>query len=278
MIQMDLPSAFTPTPSYMSLVPETGMKQTERTHEVKFRVPPWAMGPMLECARTHLDPDPHADPILGDGYSIHTLYFDTEELDVYFRQGPYKNAKYRVRRYGAEDAAFLERKSKPQGRVRKHRTRVPLADLPLLEGEDAPEDWEGRWFFRRIRQRRLRPVCQISYDRVARLGVMDGQPVRFTLDRGVSCVRRDGVHPPERLDATPVLSDGEGIAEIKFTASLPDAFQDLVHELDLLPSSLSKYRLGIRALELAPWADSSADAQQAHAAAHPLWESSEVTD
>jgi hypothetical protein len=271
MILMDMPSAFSPTHPHMALAPDSGMRQTERTHELKFRVPAHAMGAMLECARLHLDPDPHADPLLGDGYSIHTLYFDTDELDVYYRQGPYRNAKYRIRRYGNEEVVYLERKSKPQGRVRKHRTQVPLADLPLLEGEAVPEEWAGRWFYRRAKKRRLKPVCQISYDRVARVGVMEGQPVRLTLDRGVSCVRRVNVQAPERVDTFPMLEPGEGIAEIKFRVALPQAFQDLAHDLGLPPTSLSKYRLGIRALGLAPEIEGAADPAQAHAAAHPLF-------
>jgi len=176
------------------------MKQTERTHELKFLVPERAVEPVLACARMHLDADPHADPVLGDGYSIHTLYFDTAHFDVYYRQGPYRNAKYRIRRYGAEAVAYLERKSKPEGRVRKHRTQVPLPEISLLDGETMPMDWAGRWFRRRLEKRHLHPTCQLSYERIARVGMMEGQPIRFTLDRQVRCARTERIGAPERID------------------------------------------------------------------------------
>src|SRR3712207_8851890 len=51
-----------PTPSLFASGPlPSAMKQTGRTHEVKFLVPGWAVAPALDVARTYLDPDPHAD-------------------------------------------------------------------------------------------------------------------------------------------------------------------------------------------------------------------------
>jgi hypothetical protein len=235
----------------MSLNSISTLRQTEGIVELKYLAPEWAMEPLLACARRYLGPDPNADPALGDGYSIHTLYFDTPRFDVYFREGPYRNAKYRIRRYGAEDRIYLERKSKPQGRVCKRRTSIPLWEVRQLEERSYPEGWEGRWFYRRMRTLQIGPICQISYDRVARIGKLEGQTVRFTLDRRARCASRERISVPETLADGELLSDGSGIVEIKYANSIPNVFHSLFVELGLLPSSLSKYRLGVRTLGLA---------------------------
>lgn len=245
-----LPSAFSPQRA-ASAGAQSALSQTKRAVEVKLRVPPDALEAVLACAREHLSPDPYADPSRGDGYDIHTLYFDTADLDVYFRNGPYRNAKYRVRRYGTESLVYLERKSKLQGHVRKHRTSVPLGELGWLsDGAVPPELWGGRWFRRRLETLRLGPVCQLSYDRTARVGVLEGQPIRFTLDRRVRCVPCRALQPPTDVDGVPVLSPGESIVEIKYTRSLPEVFQRMVEDLGLQLSPISKYRLAVGALGL----------------------------
>jgi hypothetical protein len=104
----------------------------------------------IAWARGHLAPDPHADPALGDGYRITTLYFDTLALDVFHRQGPDRRRKYRVRRYGSEVLLYLERKLKSGERVRKYRSAIPEAELSLLSDERADPEWSGDWFRRRV--------------------------------------------------------------------------------------------------------------------------------
>ena len=80
---------------------------------------------------------------------------------------------------------------------------------------------------------------------------MEGQPVRFTLDRQVECAVRATVRPPERpAGGAGFVPDGYGIVEIKFAEALPRAFQDLFHRLGMSHASFSKYRLGVSALGL----------------------------
>src|SRR3954471_17584026 len=112
-------------------------EKRDGAYEIKFLVPTATADAALAWARQHLAPDPHAQSGTdGDGYRVNSLYFDTQGLDVYRRNGSYGKSKYRVRRYGDESAIFLERKLKSGGLVSKKRTRIPdqeLARLALLD-------------------------------------------------------------------------------------------------------------------------------------------------
>src|SRR5688572_9002893 len=67
--------------------------------ELKFALDTEGAAAVREWARTELVPDPHAADAEGDGYHTTSLYFDTEDLDVFFRRGSHGRAKYRIRRY-----------------------------------------------------------------------------------------------------------------------------------------------------------------------------------
>jgi hypothetical protein len=202
-----------------------------------------------------LAPDPHGDPALGGAYRVTSVYFDTPGLDVYRRTDGFRRRKYRVRRYGALPIAFLELKAKRAGQVRKRRTPVPLAEVPRLSG-DAPADWPGAWFAERLAARGLKPVCRVSYDRVALVGSTAGGPIRATFDR--SAVGEPATGPaPDRVDGGRPLLGDEVIAELKFLGGMPAVFKDVVEGLRLVPRKVSKYRRCVDAVGLAPGRESA---------------------
>ncbi len=63
--------------------------------------------------------------------SIRTTY------DVFHRRGSFGRSKYRIRRYGDEDAFFLERKMRQPAVLAKRRTRLPLVALERLTAQVA---------------------------------------------------------------------------------------------------------------------------------------------
>ena len=129
--------------------------------EVKFVVDGATGRRIREWARTNLDPDPHGAGPFGDEYGISSLYFDTDAGDVFHRRGSFGRAKYRVRRYGESEVAFLERKLRKPGMLSKRRTVVALEALPCLNRGSTDLRWEGDWFHRRLLLRQQKPVCQI---------------------------------------------------------------------------------------------------------------------
>jgi hypothetical protein len=202
----------------------------ERGHEVEA----WA--------RRRLALDPHGEPELGGAYRTTSLYFDTPELDVYHRTPSYRRSKFRVRRYGSMPWTFLERKSKWGDRVAKRRVAVPEHELPHLARPVAPLDWPGDWFHGNLIRRQLLPACRIAYERTAFFGSCVDGPMRLTLDRHARGIVTDNWGVTAFAEGVPLLA-GQAILEFKFRSALPAPFKELVHDLRLRPSTVSKYRL-----------------------------------
>ncbi len=229
----------------------TATEKRDAAYEVKFVVPASVAETVLTWARIYLVPDPHADGSTGDGYRVNSLYFDTARLDVYQRNGSYGKSKYRVRRYGQESWVFLERKLKSRGLVSKRRTRVPDQEICRLDGFVPEADWVGYWFGRRLQARQLQPICQITYERTARVGMTAVGPVRLTVDRDVRAFRTGHYGVVESGSWAPLLP-GRCILELKFRLGMPSVFQSLLEQLSLTPQPVSKYRLSIQAFGLEP--------------------------
>jgi hypothetical protein len=217
--------------------------------EIKFVVDPDRADRIRAWARARLGPDPHGTGAAHDEYRIKSLYFDTEQLDVYARRGSYARGKYRARRYGTDAGLFLERKLRTRSLLSKRRTRVALDALQALDANPLM-DGPGRWFHKRLIVRELRPSCQIEYHRMARQSATPHGTVRLTVDEGLQARRTTQL----------VLSDAAGvpvapgrlIVEIKFRIELPSLFKQLIEEFALSPQPISKYRLSMDALRARP--------------------------
>ncbi|HEX4999849.1 MAG TPA: polyphosphate polymerase domain-containing protein [Terriglobia bacterium] len=215
--------------------------------EMKFVVDETTATAIREWARRELSPDPHAAEPDGDGYETASLYFDTPQFDLFHRRGSTGRAKFRIRRYNGGPVVFLERKMRTGGRVTKRRSEILEPDLRLLLNDG--EKWAGRWFARRLTNRGLQPVCQISYNRMARVGGSPARRLRLTLDGSLAAAP---IRSIAFLDSPGIqILPGEAILELKFPVDTPALFEDLIARFDLRVRSMSKYRLAIRALGLA---------------------------
>jgi hypothetical protein len=202
--------------------------------ELKFLISLERAGEIRQWAMDHLPRDPHADS--GGGYRVSSLYFDTADRAVYHRRGSYAKTKYRIRRYGAESTAFLERKLRTRGRVGKIRTLVPLTEWTRV-GEPEPDpSWDGYWFQRRLRVRSLEPVCQITYERWA-FGVTG---TRLTIDRNLRAVPAGEAGFEE---GGREFCQEQAILELKFSAAMNGVFKQLLGRFPLTSVSVSKYRM-----------------------------------
>jgi hypothetical protein len=220
-------------------------------YEVKFLLTEEQARGVENRLRDRLAPDPHADPALGGAYRTTSLYTDTPDFAVFRRAGDSARSKFRVRRYGAGGPAFLEQKDKDGDRVRKYRSSVGHHELPKLAAATAPPGWPGSWFHHHLGLRRLRPVCRVTYDRVAFLGVAEGAAVRVTFDRNVRGEAADGWEL-EAVEGGPELLPGLIICEFKFRLAMPVLFKDIVGALALNPATVSKYRRFVAAAGLVP--------------------------
>jgi hypothetical protein len=219
------------------------------TSETKLLVDARLGDDVRAWARDRLGPDPHGGGPFQDQYGVVSLYLDTDTHDVYHRRGSYGRSKYRIRHYESDESAFLERKLRTKLRLTKRRTRIPLEVVSSLRLDDADPTHPGYWFFRRVRLRRLHPVCVIRYARTARMAETPEGPVRMTLDAAVVASPTNLV----TLAASPArpLVDGQMILELKYAGVFPRIFRDLVDEFGLTPRPASKYRFAVQTLGLA---------------------------
>jgi hypothetical protein len=214
--------------------------------EIKFLVDVSIAEDVKHWARTHLGPDPNGTGVFGDEYVTTSLYFDTPAFDVYHRNRSHARGKFRIRRYGLLDFIFLERKMRTDRLLAKRRTTVPLDALQRVGLPDADPNWPGYWFHRRILFRGLRPIVQISYERTARLSIVSGDPVRFTMDTNLRVLPM-----PDRAFLPgvgfPVVAQ-QSIVEMKYRRDPPAVLRQAVERFRLTPVAISKYRLGFEAL------------------------------
>ena len=217
--------------------------------ELKFLISPTIAEQICAWARDRLPPDPYGAGVTGDVYHVSSVYCDTEKLDVFHRRGSFARSKYRVRRYSGSDVVFLERKLKTHGCVTKRRSRVPLHELDYLGGPEPERGWAGSWFHQRLNARRLAPVCRIAYDRTARVAMTEWGPIRLTLDENLRALAADRASFDVSAVGVPLLEDV--ILEFKFRCAMPGLFKYLVAKFALNPQPVSKYRLAVRALNLA---------------------------
>ena len=212
--------------------------------ELKFVLDSETATRVENWSRTELN----ADPLAGtgtDSYRLASLYFDTEDFDTFFRRGSYARAKFRIRNYNGSSRIYFERKMKARNRVLKRRSEARIDDLSLLSEHDAPGS--SRWFAQRLQYRRLRPVCQISYLRTARVGMSSSGPLRLTIDRQIRAIPVASIAFTRSpgLDILP----GKTILELKYHSHMPVLFKHLVETFRLSPCPISKYRLSGQTLD-----------------------------
>jgi len=231
--------------------PSTDVRERrEFASEIKFVVPSSLAEQLSDWARARLMADPNAGGAAGDTYKITSLYFDTEAFDVFHRRGSFGRSKLRVRRYGQTELLFLERKLRTRGLLAKRRSIVSIGELGRLTGEVPDRKWPGYWFHRRLLARGLKPICQIAYQRLARVAMTSYGPIRLTIDCDLHGTPVDGLKFTGEK-GSPLL-DGSSILELKFRRELPVLFKNLLQEFALNPEPFSKYRQAVKILELAP--------------------------
>jgi hypothetical protein len=220
-----------------------------RASELKFTVTIDVAAQILEWARERMEPDPYASGD-NDAYRITTIYLDTEEFDVYKRRGSYARSKYRVRRYGESNVVFLERKLRTE-QVSKRRSVVDIGDISKLHDVEMHKGWPGHWFHRRIANRGLNPVCQISYLRSALVAPSDNGPIRLTVDSDITGIPNDKFHFDSGKKGVLLTTDYR-VVELKFLREVPALFSMLLNDFQLQRSTHSKYRRVATLLGLAP--------------------------
>ena len=219
--------------------------------EMKFLIGEAIARQVEAWAAEHMQRDAYADVANGGAYQTTTLYLDTPQRDVFRRCNGHRSRKFRLRRYGSESTAYLERKSRKGDRVAKRRSHVPLAELTALTAQQISDDWSGAWFRQSVTTQSLLPACRLTYDRTAFVRLAEDWPLRLTLDRRIRGLGTDAWDLTP-LDGGHAILPGQVICEFKFRVAMPALFKQVITSLQLEAGSVSKYRRMMIASGAAP--------------------------
>ncbi len=164
-----------------------------------------------------------------------SLYYDTPDLDMYYRHhaGAASRYKIRAREYVDSHLAFLEVKHRIGGR-RTRKQRIPMQNLTSVATGEAPGFLAAACPYSATH---LRPSLWNEFVRITLVSTL--RPERVTIDMDLT-YRRDG--------STASLP-GIVIAEVKYEGQLyQSAFARVMHAYQLRAIGFSKYCMGVSLL------------------------------
>lgn len=197
----------------------------------------------------YMEADSHSKK--GEFYSICNVYYDTLQNDIIRRsiEKPLYKEKLRLRSYGTvtdTDKVYFELKKKFQGHVNKRRTVIYLKDAyeyvatkkkpevkPFMNGQVVNEIYDI------LHRYELKPTLFLSYDRNAMFDKED-QRFRVTFDCNIR-TRRYDVGLEYGIYGDMLLPEEHWIMEVKMPNAAPLWLAKLLSELQVYPSSYSKY-------------------------------------
>ncbi len=231
----------------------------EPRSELKFLVAEETAQAMRDYLRHYLALDRHSAARPTFSYPIHTLYLDTEDLQLYRQtlDDHEQRFKMRLRWYDLEPSSpvYFEIKRRVSRGVLKERCAARRAAAPgILAGRwPSPADVAGggasdficlERFSDLVRRLRVCPKAQVSYLREAWQNGGD-ESVRVTLDREVLCAASA---PPD--PAWPVETFApfgfRVILELKYVGEFPPWFGGLITTFRLAQSAAGKYGTAVK--------------------------------
>lgn len=207
-----------------------------------------------DFVRSYLDFDEYSVGKPNYSYPVHSLYLDSNRLDLYWGtiNGDKNRYKLRLRYYStqADAPVFFEVKRRVNNCIMKQRGGVRQACVPLLLKGFLPQPdhlvskspnqlFSLQNFCNLAHDIRAVPKVHIFYMREAY--VSDDDQVRVTIDRKVyGEANLDYAIKTEMED--PCLSfRNHVILELKYTNRFPDWFKDLVRVFGVMQCGAAKY-------------------------------------
>ena len=214
---------------------------TFKRYEKKYLLSARKFELLWERMREHLVPDQYFRS------TVCSVYYDSDDFSL-IRQSlerPVYKEKLRLRSYGVpgpDDGVFVELKRKFRGVVYKRRMLLSAAEAEAwLAGRAAPaEDGQIRReidFF--LQTHPVSPRVFIACDREAWDDREDPE-LRFTFDRNLRW-RDTELSLTAGSGGQPLLDEGEVLMEIKIPGAAPLWLAHLLSELEIFPTSFSKY-------------------------------------
>ena len=188
----------------------------------------------------------------GNKYIVNNVYFDTPTFNIirHSISKPVYKAKIRIRSYITEakdiDVAFLEMKKKFKGVVNKRRIVGNLKDIEnFIINRIRPQhlSTEQKQIFNEIEYTmdtdNVAPAVYLSYVRTALFDRNDSS-IRVTIDEDI-IARTEAVSLREKRFGMPLLPANHYLMEIKVSGAFPLWLAHILTELNIHPTSYSKY-------------------------------------
>lgn len=230
--------------------------------ELKYIIPEHMALSVRDFVRCYLDVDEYGATMPNLSYPVHSLYLDSEDLELYQGtiNGDKNRYKLRVRYYDERPngPVFFEIKRRMNNTIAKQRGGIRREDFPAVLAGQLPDpsqvlSKDPRQYFaiqnfvRLMQQLRAKPTVHVYYMREAWISRHDNS-VRVTLDRQVFCEPDPEARLPIQM-VNPVLVFGSDvILELKFTNRFPDWFKELVRVFGLMQCGAAKYVEGVTLL------------------------------
>ena len=189
--------------------------------------------------------------VVPDEYGESTIcnvYYDTPDSRL-IRQSlekPVYKEKFRVRSYGtatSDSTVFVELKKKYKGVVYKRRVGMKLKkaeqfiEQGVSAGKNKQIENELRYFLDYYKG--IAPAMFLSYERTAFYSKNDPE-LRITFDKNI-IYRQEEMSLDKGVWGTHLLKKGERVLEIKVPGSMPKWLSQILDELEIYPTSFSKY-------------------------------------
>ncbi len=214
-----------------------------KRHEIKYIINAEKYDKLMAALSGHMACDEYGKSL------ICSLYFDTPDFLLIRRsmQKPtvYKE-KLRLRSYGVpcdETPCFVELKKKYKGIVYKRRIKLSygMAYSWLVGGGDMPEDGQIAREIEYFKDyyKNLQGTVALSYERCAYFSKEDAG-IRITFDENIK-YRFCDTDLRQGAEGERLLGEGFYLMEIKIPESMPLWLTKVLSELEIYPSSYSKY-------------------------------------
>ena len=179
--------------------------------------------------------------------TVCSIYYDSDDFSLirHSLEQPVYKEKLRLRSYnvpGPDGEVFVELKKKFKGVVYKRRVRMSAAEAErYLGGQSRPSE-DGQIlreidFF--LQTHDVSPKVYIACEREAWVDREEPE-LRITFDRNLRW-RDTDLHLTAGSEGAPLLPDGEVLMEIKIPEAAPLWLAHLLSELEIFPTSFSKY-------------------------------------
>ena len=229
--------------------------------ELKYLITEDTAQRIRDFVNCYLDMDEYGVGRPNYSYPVHSLYLDSDDLQIYWRtvNGDKNRFKLRLRYYSDHENSpvFFEIKRRMKDVIIKQRGGVRQAAVPLLLDGHLPEPGQMllgdpaslvaiQRFLSLMANLNAKPKSHIFYQREAY--VAENDEVRVTMDRDVYSEPCLKPIIKVRME-NPVHSyAGLVILELKFTNRFPNWFRELVRVANTMQCGAAKYVSGISLL------------------------------